>query len=73
MLLCRCDRILWSGKGIKQHFYKRSEIKISDHRPVSSSFSIEVEALDPRKLQRTLHYNTAAIHPEIFPDADGHF
>ncbi|XP_021852953.2 type I inositol polyphosphate 5-phosphatase 2 [Spinacia oleracea] len=68
-----CDRILWSGKGIKQHFYKRSEIKISDHRPVSSSFSIEVEALDPRKLQRTLHYNTAAIHPEIFPDADGHF
>ncbi|XP_057520322.1 type I inositol polyphosphate 5-phosphatase 2 isoform X2 [Amaranthus tricolor] len=65
-----CDRILWSGKGIKQHFYRRSEIKISDHRPVSSSFSVDVEALDPRKLQRTLHYNTAAIHPEVFPDED---
>ncbi|XP_021765703.1 type I inositol polyphosphate 5-phosphatase 2-like [Chenopodium quinoa] len=65
-----CDRILWSGKGIKQHFYRRAEIKISDHRPVSSSFSIEVEVLDPRKLQRTLHYNTAAIHPEVFPDED---
>ncbi|CAO2819528.1 unnamed protein product [Amaranthus hypochondriacus] len=65
-----CDRILWSGKGIKQHFYRRSEIKISDHRPVSSSFSVDVEALDPRKLRRTLHYNTAAIHPEVFPDED---
>ncbi|XP_010677295.2 type I inositol polyphosphate 5-phosphatase 2 isoform X1 [Beta vulgaris subsp. vulgaris] len=63
-----CDRILWSGKGIKQHFYKRTETKLSDHRAVSSSFSFEVEVLDPRKLQRTLHYNTAAIHPEIFPD-----
>ncbi|KAL2901563.1 Type I inositol polyphosphate 5-phosphatase 2 [Bienertia sinuspersici] len=63
-----CDRILWFGKGIKQHFYRRSEIKISDHRPVSSSFSVEVEFLDPRRLQRTLHYNTAAIHPEVFPD-----
>lgn len=65
-----CDRILWSGKGIKQHSYKRAEIKLSDHRPVSSSFSIEVEVLDPRKLQRTIRYNTAAIHPEVFPDED---
>ncbi|KAH9624984.1 hypothetical protein KSS87_012325 [Heliosperma pusillum] len=63
-----CDRILWSGIGIKQHFYRRSEIKLSDHRPVSSSFSIEVEVLDTRKLQRTLHYNRAAIHPDTFPD-----
>ncbi|XP_074264709.1 type I inositol polyphosphate 5-phosphatase 2-like [Silene latifolia] len=63
-----CDRILWSGIGIKQHFYRRSEIKLSDHRPVSSSFSIEVEVLDARKLQRTLHYNRAAIHPDMFPE-----
>ncbi|XP_074317806.1 type I inositol polyphosphate 5-phosphatase 2 [Silene latifolia] len=63
-----CDRILWSGIGIKQHFYKRAEMKLSDHRPVSSSFSIEVEVLDARKLKRTLHYNRAAIHPEAFPD-----
>ncbi|KAJ8426302.1 hypothetical protein Cgig2_007533 [Carnegiea gigantea] len=63
-----CDRILWSGKGIKQYFYRRSEIKLSDHRPVSSSFSVEVEVLDPRKLQKALHYNSAAIHPEVFPD-----
>ncbi|KAL9242710.1 hypothetical protein vseg_016685 [Gypsophila vaccaria] len=63
-----CDRILWSGKGIRQHFYRRSETKLSDHRPISSSFSIEVEVLDARKLQRTLHYNRAAIHPDTFTD-----
>lgn len=68
-----CDRILWSGKGIKQHFYRRAEIRLSDHRPVSSSFSIEVEVLDTRKLQRTLHYNTAAIHPDAFPDESDEF
>ncbi|KAL9231213.1 hypothetical protein vseg_006468 [Gypsophila vaccaria] len=61
-----CDRILWSGKGIKQHFYRSAGTKLSDHRPISSSFSIEVEALDPRKLQRTLLYNIAAVHPEVF-------
>ncbi|KAH9606909.1 hypothetical protein KSS87_019743 [Heliosperma pusillum] len=63
-----CDRILWSGIGIKQHFYKSAEMNLSDHRPVCSSFSIEVEVLDARKLKRTLHYNRAAIHPEVFPD-----
>uniref|UniRef100_A0A7C9CZH4 Inositol polyphosphate-related phosphatase domain-containing protein n=1 Tax=Opuntia streptacantha TaxID=393608 RepID=A0A7C9CZH4_OPUST len=68
-----CDRILWSGKGIKQHFYRRSEIRLSDHRPVSASFSVETEALDTRKLQRTIHYNTAAIHPEVFPDESDDF
>ncbi|KAK9698908.1 hypothetical protein RND81_08G139700 [Saponaria officinalis] len=61
-----CDRILWSGIGIKQHFYKSAEIKLSDHRPVSSSFTIKVEVLDARKLQKTLLYNIAAVHPEVF-------
>ncbi|XP_060193062.1 type IV inositol polyphosphate 5-phosphatase 7-like [Lycium barbarum] len=38
-----CDRILWYGKGVKQHSYFRSEIKFSDHRPVSALFSALVE------------------------------
>ncbi|XVE57492.1 hypothetical protein DITRI_Ditri04bG0095400 [Diplodiscus trichospermus] len=61
-----CDRILWSGKGIKQLCYQRAEIRFSDHRPVSSMFLVEVEVLDHRKLQRALNVSTAAVHPEIF-------
>ncbi|GMH09248.1 hypothetical protein Nepgr_011089 [Nepenthes gracilis] len=65
-----CDRILWFGKGIKQHFYERAEIKLSDHRPVISMFSVEVEVLDHRKLQRIINNKSAAVHPEIFADED---
>lgn len=60
-----CDRILWFGKGIKQLFYKRAELRLSDHRPVSSMFSVEVEIFDHRKLQRVLNVKSSAIHPEI--------
>ncbi|XVF10994.1 hypothetical protein REPUB_Repub07fG0230700 [Reevesia pubescens] len=66
-----CDRILWSGKGIKQLCYQRAEIRLSDHRPVSSMFVVEVEVLDRRKLQRALNVSTAAVHPEIFFDENG--
>ncbi|KAK6250998.1 hypothetical protein SCA6_005003 [Theobroma cacao] len=66
-----CDRILWSGKGIKQLCYQRAEIRLSDHRPVSSMFSVEVEVLDHRKLQRALNVSTAAVHPDIFFDENG--
>lgn len=58
-----CDRILWSGKGIKQFSYKRAEIRLSDHRPVSSNFLVEVEVLDHRKLQRALNFTCVAVHP----------
>ncbi|KAH0648524.1 hypothetical protein KY285_033772 [Solanum tuberosum] len=60
-----CDRILWLGKGIKQLFYKRAELKLSDHRPVSSMFSVEVEIFDHRKLQRVLNVKSASVHPDI--------
>ncbi|MBA0684767.1 hypothetical protein Goari_026330, partial [Gossypium aridum] len=63
-----CDRILWYGKGIKQLCYQRAEIRLSDHRPVSSMFLLEVEVLDHRKLQRALNVSTTAVHPEIFFD-----
>ncbi|CAN4076029.1 unnamed protein product [Withania somnifera] len=58
-----CDRILWLGKGIKQLLYKRAELRLSDHKPVSATFSVEVEIFDHRKLQRVLNVNTAAVHP----------
>ncbi|XP_060179875.1 type I inositol polyphosphate 5-phosphatase 2-like isoform X2 [Lycium barbarum] len=65
-----CDRILWLGKGIKQLFYKRAELKMSDHKPVSSMFSVEVEIFDHRNIQRVLNVNSAAVHPEILLDIE---
>ncbi|GLT91186.1 hypothetical protein SLE2022_090860 [Rubroshorea leprosula] len=66
-----CDRILWLGKGLRQLTYQRAELKLSDHRPVSSVFLVEVEVLNHRKLERALKPSTAAIHPEVFLDEDG--
>ncbi|XP_042512066.1 type I inositol polyphosphate 5-phosphatase 2-like [Macadamia integrifolia] len=63
-----CDRILWLGKGIRQLAYNRAEIRLSDHRPVSSMFLIDIEVFDHRKLQKVLNFKSAAVHPEVFPD-----
>ncbi|KAF8027239.1 hypothetical protein BT93_E0222 [Corymbia citriodora subsp. variegata] len=65
-----CDRILWLGKGIKQLCYKQTDIRLSDHRPVSSIFSVEVEVLDHRKLQRAINFTSAAVYPQLLPDED---
>ena len=59
------------GKGIKQLQYGRAEIKLSDHRPVSSALLVEVEVFDHRKLKRALNFTRAAVHLEIFLDEDG--
>ncbi|XP_059446562.1 type IV inositol polyphosphate 5-phosphatase 9 [Corylus avellana] len=37
-----CDRIIWYGKGLKQHLYSRGELRLSDHRPVNAIFTAEV-------------------------------
>ncbi|ONK61921.1 uncharacterized protein A4U43_C08F34940 [Asparagus officinalis] len=41
-----CDRILWRGNGIKQISYSREESRFSDHRPVRSLFTIEIDNYD---------------------------
>ncbi|KAL2992329.1 hypothetical protein AAZX31_10G042800 [Glycine max] len=38
-----CDRILWKGEGVEQLWYVRGESKFSDHRPVYSLFSVNVD------------------------------
>lgn len=65
-----CDRILWSGNSIKQLCYKRADIRLSDHRPVSSVFLLEVEVFNSRKLRKALNIQSAAVHPEIFLDSE---
>ncbi len=62
----RCDRILSYGKGIKLLSYRRSELKLSDHRPVTATYMAEVEVFSPRKLQRALTFTDAEIENEEF-------
>ncbi|XP_009590088.1 type IV inositol polyphosphate 5-phosphatase 3 isoform X2 [Nicotiana tomentosiformis] len=59
-----CDRILSFGKGIRLLSYGRSELKFSDHRPVSATYMVEVEVFSPRKLQRALTFTDAEIEKE---------
>lgn len=60
----RCDRILSYGKGLKLCSYRRTEIKFSDHRPVTATYVAEVEVFCPRKLQRALTFTDAEIENE---------
>nr|XP_043606383.1 LOW QUALITY PROTEIN: type I inositol polyphosphate 5-phosphatase 1-like [Erigeron canadensis] len=56
-----CDRILSFGKGMRQLSYKRIENRLSDHRPVSASYMIDVEVFSLRKLQRALTFTDTEI------------
>ncbi|KAL1914808.1 uncharacterized protein VTP21DRAFT_7900 [Calcarisporiella thermophila] len=44
-----CDRILYRGKHIQQHFYRRFECRISDHRPIGAGFTITIKRVVPKK------------------------
>ena len=45
-----CDRLLYRGMGrIKQIEYRRHEVRVSDHRPVSGVFKLRVKTIDPKR------------------------
>ncbi|GAB7342794.1 hypothetical protein MBLNU457_g0929t2 [Dothideomycetes sp. NU457] len=45
-----CDRILYRGIGrVKCADYRRWELRLSDHRPVSGQFKIRIKRVDPTK------------------------
>ncbi|XP_023005884.1 type I inositol polyphosphate 5-phosphatase 8-like [Cucurbita maxima] len=59
-----CDRILWRGVGMKQMWYTRGECRFSDHRPVYSLFSVQVD-LANENLSNTNSIITAATKPSF--------
>jgi hypothetical protein len=69
----RCDRVLTFGNGVRLLKYKRSEQKLSDHRPVSAVFMAEVEVFCHRKLQKALTLTDAEVEGEVIPDLDFEF
>lgn len=45
-----CDRLLFRGRGrVQQLDYRRHEVRVSDHRPVTGSFRLWVKKIDERE------------------------
>ncbi|CAI0472589.1 unnamed protein product, partial [Linum tenue] len=59
-----CDRILWKGEALKQQWYVRGESKFSDHRPVSSSFVVNVRAKESN-VKKKLVKSSSTILPGV--------
>uniref|UniRef100_A0A7N0TNN0 Inositol polyphosphate-related phosphatase domain-containing protein n=2 Tax=Kalanchoe fedtschenkoi TaxID=63787 RepID=A0A7N0TNN0_KALFE len=59
-----CDRILSYGKGLRLVDYRRSELTLSDHRPVTATYIAEVEVFSPRRLQRALTFTEAEVEDQ---------
>ncbi|KAK8688498.1 hypothetical protein V6N13_087262 [Hibiscus sabdariffa] len=60
-----CDRILWHGRGLYQLSYVRGESKFSDHRPVYSVFSAEVESISCSGMRKNSSCSSARIEVEM--------
>lgn len=56
-----CDRILSYGKDMKLLKYGRSELSLSDHRPVTAVYLAEVEVFSSKKLQKALTFVDSEI------------
>lgn len=51
-----CDRILYRDLGrdrIEQLDYRRHEVRVSDHRPVTARFTMQTKTIDPKERAKT--------------------
>lgn len=46
--------------------YRRTDLRLSDHRPVSASYMVEVEVFSPKRLQKALLFTNAEIEHDEF-------
>lgn len=57
-----CDRILWRGEGrIQQRTYERHEVRVSDHRPVTSRFKLSIKTVEPDRRLKLLNEGEAQL------------
>ncbi|KAF7079447.1 hypothetical protein CFC21_083677 [Triticum aestivum] len=67
-----CDRILWYGRGLSQLSYVRGESRFSDHRPVYSMFSAEVESINHSRIQKMSSSSSQLDIEELLPYSYGY-
>ncbi|XP_020104149.1 type IV inositol polyphosphate 5-phosphatase 7-like [Ananas comosus] len=67
-----CDRILWYGRGLNQLSYVRGESRFSDHRPVCSIFTSEVESINHSRIQNMSYSSSQVDIEELFPYPQGY-
>lgn len=72
VLIRRCDRILWYGRGLNQLSYVRGESRFSDHRPVSSIFTAEVESINHSRIQNMNCSSAQVDIEELLPFSSGY-
>ncbi|XP_042421714.1 type IV inositol polyphosphate 5-phosphatase 7-like [Zingiber officinale] len=67
-----CDRILWLGGGLNQLSYVRGESRFSDHRPVFSIFTAEVETINYSRSKDAGYCSSRVEVEELLPYSHGY-
>ncbi|XP_072952543.1 type I inositol polyphosphate 5-phosphatase 4-like [Typha angustifolia] len=68
-----CDRILWYGRGLNQLSYVRGESRFSDHRPVYSLFTAEVEIFSFTRIRKNMGCPSSRVEvEELLPYPHGY-
>ncbi|KAJ6720039.1 TYPE IV INOSITOL POLYPHOSPHATE 5-PHOSPHATASE 9 [Salix viminalis] len=62
-----CDRVLWYGGGVHQLSYVRGESRFSDHRPVCSTFIVDVQVSNGGLRKALSGFNMKVASEEHLP------